>query len=109
MPSLLPSRPSLERLKRTAKDLLAAARTNDVRALARLRVAFPGITAETASLAQAQTSLAREYDFPSWQRLRNAIETRREAAAARSHRAIARARDAEALAANWLALGAEGD
>lgn len=54
----LPERPSLEYLKREAKELLAT-----------LRKQTPA-----ARLAQAQHALARQYGFASWPRLRRHVE-----------------------------------
>ena len=56
--SRLPSRPSLEQLRKQAKERLAA-----------LRVADP-----SAQLADAQFALAREYGFESWPKLVSHVE-----------------------------------
>ncbi len=56
--SRLPSRPSLEQLRKQAKERLAA-----------LRVAEP-----SAKLADAQFALAREYGFESWPKLVSHVE-----------------------------------
>jgi ankyrin repeat protein len=71
---LLPERPSLEQLRKEAKDLLRAARAGDGGALARMRA-----TARTASgprvvLAQAQLAIAREHGFRSWPDLVHHVE-----------------------------------
>jgi len=58
MPQPLPLRPSLEWLKKLAKDRLAA-----------LRAADP-----TAKLADAQLAVARDYGYPSWRALHAHIE-----------------------------------
>ena len=57
----LPDRPSLEYLKKLAKDRLAALRATD-----------PG-----ARLHDAQLALAREYGFPSWRALKAEVDRRR--------------------------------
>ncbi len=88
----LPPQPSLEQLKKRAKTLLAAARSGDPDALQRLQRYFPALHPAThaapsgarasdsatvalqPTLAQAQLVIAREHGFPSWTRLRRAIE-----------------------------------
>jgi ankyrin repeat protein len=55
-PRALPDQPSLEQLRKQAKDLRAAG--------------------PHASLSAAQLALAREYGFPSWARLKRAVELR---------------------------------
>ena len=77
----LPERPNLEQLKRQAKDLLRSARANDPGALARFRI-LPAFTrASDADLARrplalhdAQSVVAREYGFESWNSLRERVE-----------------------------------
>ena len=79
--SQLPERPDLEQLKRQAKDLLLAARNHDPSALARFRV-LPAFAAagdadlDRADLAlhDAQSVVAREHGFPSWNKLRERVE-----------------------------------
>ena len=58
-PSRLPARPSLEQLRKQAKERLTAMRSGD-----------PG-----ATLAGAQVALAREYGFDSWPKLVHHIES----------------------------------
>ncbi len=58
---MLPERPSIEQLRKQAKDLLRDARAGDAAALARL--------ATPLTLANAQLVLAREYGFASWPKL----------------------------------------
>ncbi|HEY3110681.1 MAG TPA: HEAT repeat domain-containing protein [Chloroflexota bacterium] len=72
----LPLHPSLEQLKRQAKDLLAAYRDGDPDARARVRRWFPAPVPEGVvdappppRLSQAQLAIAREYGFSSWPRL----------------------------------------
>jgi hypothetical protein len=109
MPFNLPSRPNLERLKRLAKDLLAAAQSGNEQALMRLRACFADASPETAQLAQAQTVIAREYGFTSWPRPAEEVAKRLEKRKAKEARAAAREEDAQTLAARWLAAGAESD
>jgi ankyrin repeat protein len=65
--SRLPARPSLEQLRKQAKDLLRAARGGDGDAIARLRAATAD--PKTPILTDAQLVIAREHGFPSWPRL----------------------------------------
>lgn len=58
-PSRLPARPSLEQLRKQAKERLTALRTGD----------------PDATLANAQLALAREYGFDSWPKLVHHIES----------------------------------
>src|SRR5688500_13325105 len=70
--SRLPARPSLEQLRKRAKDLLRAARAGDPAATARFRGTDPRwVSADPASaiLADAQLVIAREHGFRSWGRL----------------------------------------
>jgi HEAT repeat protein len=64
-----PLHPSLEQLKRQAKELLASHRAGDPDARARLQRWFPALAGAQARLAQAQLAIAREHGFPSWARL----------------------------------------
>ncbi|HZP23310.1 MAG TPA: ankyrin repeat domain-containing protein [Terriglobales bacterium] len=81
MTSLLPERPNLEQLKRQAKDLLHAARHRDPVQLVRFRV-LPAYSGKTAtemaeavfSLHDAQSVIAREHGFASWNALRDRVE-----------------------------------
>lgn len=81
MTSPLPERPNLEQLKRQAKDLLHAARNRDAAQLARFQ-ALPGFAGKPAgeltpvviSLHDAQSVVAREYGFASWNALRDRVE-----------------------------------
>ena len=72
-PSGLPALPSLEHLKKQAKDLLAAYQGGDTGADERLRQWFPDLPAGQIKLTHAQLVLAREYGFPSWARFRQAV------------------------------------
>jgi ankyrin repeat protein len=81
MTQQLPERPNLDQLKRQAKDLLRSAHGKDPAALARFR-ALPAFARETdaalasASLAlhDAQSVIAREHGFASWNALRERVE-----------------------------------
>jgi hypothetical protein len=77
----LPERPNLEQLKNQAKTLLRAAQKNDAAALQRLRAlpAFAGAAkkeSEALALHDAQSVIAREHGFPSWNQLREHVEAR---------------------------------
>jgi ankyrin repeat protein len=65
LPRSLPARPSLEWLKKTAKDKLT-----DLRA-----------STASAVLAEAQRMLAREYGFDSWRKLKRHVEAQERARA----------------------------
>jgi ankyrin repeat protein len=67
----LPSAPSLEQLRKQAKDLLRAHRAGDPEALARVAAHDPG---EPLKLTGAQYVVAREHGFPSWPRLKAYVE-----------------------------------
>ena len=77
----LPARPSLEQLKRQAKDLLRSGTAGDPAALARFR-SLPAYAkradAEIArvplALHDAQSVIARELGFDSWNALRDRVE-----------------------------------
>jgi len=69
----LPAAPSLEQLRKQAKDLLRAQRAGDASAAARVAAHHPR-PAEPLRLAGAQLVVAREHAFPSWPRLRAYVE-----------------------------------
>ena len=81
--SPLPERPNLEQLKKLAKSLLHAARAADASALERFRL-LPAFARKsvaelgTAGLAlhDAQSVIAREHGFESWNALREHVEER---------------------------------
>jgi hypothetical protein len=81
--SALPERPNLEQLKKLAKSLLHAARAADASALERFRL-LPAFARKsvaelgTAGLAlhDAQSVIAREHGFESWNALREHVEER---------------------------------
>ena len=77
----LPERPNLEQLKGQAKDLLRSAQQKEPTALARMQ-ALPAFTKKTEEerarlalrLHDAQSVIAREYGFNSWNALRERVE-----------------------------------
>ena len=71
MPSQ-PTQPDLDQLRRQAKELLRAARAGDSDATARIRAVSDELT-----LAAAQLTLAREYGFASWPRLKEEVDARK--------------------------------
>ncbi|MEO6525211.1 MAG: ankyrin repeat domain-containing protein [Gemmatimonadaceae bacterium] len=80
-PRPLPVSPDLDQLRRQAKDLLRDARAADPSALTRFRI-LPSLAGASdddlarASLAlhDAQSVIAREHGFPSWNALRDRVE-----------------------------------
>src|SRR5579872_2586528 len=72
MSQSLPPKPSLEHLKKQAKDLLSAHRAGDSAAQDRVSPYFPA--GSELSLVQAQLVLARDYGFPSWHALSRHVE-----------------------------------
>jgi hypothetical protein len=82
-PSALPERPNLEQLKKQAKSLLRAAGDKDPEALRRFSVlpAFANrsdaeVMAIGLALHDAQSVIARELGFASWNTLREEVEGR---------------------------------
>ena len=81
MPRELPEHPNLEQLKKQAKSLLKAAQAGDGNALRRFHElpAFaqqPAIDPNELALHDAQSAIAREHGFPSWNALREEVEAR---------------------------------
>ena len=81
-PSALPDRPNLEQLKKQAKALLHAAQAGDAVALERF-AALPSFAHKPAempprdlALHDAQSVIARELGFVSWNALREEVEAR---------------------------------
>jgi ankyrin repeat protein len=79
----LPERPNLEQLKKQAKALLHAARVADAGALERFRLlpafarkSVAELAASGLALHDAQSVIAREYGFESWNALREHVEER---------------------------------
>lgn len=82
-PKPLPDSPNLEQLKKQAKSLLASAHARDVEALTRFTslpmfATTPPHVLDAAELAlhDAQSVIAREHGFPSWNALREEVEAR---------------------------------
>ncbi len=83
MPSALPDRPNLEQLKKQAKALLRAAQAEEPAALQRIRL-LPALANKTAAelatldiaLHDAQSVIAREHGFDSWNALREEVDAR---------------------------------
>lgn len=79
----LPDRANLEQLKKQAKSLLRAARTKNQDALRRFRT-LPGLAGKSRieldkidfALHDAQSVIAREYGFESWNKLREHVVDR---------------------------------
>ena len=69
MNASLPAAPSLEQLRKQAKDLLRSHRAGEEDARARIDAYHPG-PQHPLKLSDAQLVIAREYGFPSWPRLR---------------------------------------
>jgi ankyrin repeat protein len=82
-PSTLPDRPNLEQLKKQAKSLLRAAQAGDQAALQRF-VVLPAFARSAAlelhsndlALHDAQSVIAREHGFASWNALREEVQAR---------------------------------
>src|SRR5688572_922215 len=80
----LPERPSLEHLKKQAKNLLALYRAGDPTAIERIRNSLPaallagGLESTNLSLRlhDAQSCIAREYGFSSWADVKTYVEAR---------------------------------
>jgi ankyrin repeat protein len=70
-----PERPSLEQLRKLAKDLLRGARGGDAGALARITATGSSASGTRLTLADAQLAIAREFGFPSWPKLVRHVET----------------------------------
>jgi ankyrin repeat protein len=69
----LPAAPSLEQLRKRARDLQRAHHAGDADARARVAAHDPNAT-EPLKLSAAQLAIAREHGFPSWPRLRAYVE-----------------------------------
>jgi hypothetical protein len=80
----LPSHPHIDHLKKQAKDLLDAHGRGDAQALARVVASLPAFAKMSAqeaarapfALHDAQSAIAREYGFPSWNDMRTEVERR---------------------------------
>ena len=83
-PSSLPPRPSLEQLRKQAKDFLKAYRSGEPSAVVRLRDSLPRhfrnsrhrVNRPPLSLRDAQQVVAIEHGFSDWSRLRTSIQER---------------------------------
>jgi ankyrin repeat protein len=83
VPSPLPERPNLEHLKKLAKSLLHEARAGDTAVLERFRL-LPAFAKKSVAelrdaglaLHDAQSVIAREHGFQSWNALREHVEER---------------------------------
>lgn len=78
--SQLPARPSLEQLRKQAKDLLRLFRNGETTAVARVHAVIPRLasTGRSADLALADTQfvLAREHGFENWATLAHHVAVR---------------------------------
>src|SRR5262245_46378657 len=76
--SRLPARPSLEQLRKQAKELLRDFRARDAAAVGRIAAVIPRLTDPSQSddviLADAQFALAHEYGFENWAELVRRVE-----------------------------------
>src|SRR6516164_11310304 len=74
----LPERANLEQLKKQAKSLLAAARSQEPKAIQRFEAVLIGRSLEPDAIAlhDAQFVLAREYGFRSWTELKQEVAER---------------------------------
>jgi ankyrin repeat protein len=73
MSAQLPERPDLAQLRRLAKELRDAVRAGDPGAVERVTHQLPS-SADPLPLSAAQLVIAREHGFPSWPRLKAAVE-----------------------------------
>jgi hypothetical protein len=74
-PKLLPARPSLESLRKQAKQLARSVSAGDTSAIARARAQLPNVEL-TLSLRDAQLVLAREYGYAGWRDLTAEVNKR---------------------------------
>jgi len=80
----LPARPSLEQLRKQAKELVKNHRARDAATLALIRECLPALAAKTDeeillypfALHDAQSVVARQYGFAGWNPLRDEVERR---------------------------------
>src|SRR5580704_1555191 len=99
----LPARPSLDHLRREARDLLRAAQSGDPAAAGRIRAVSDALT-----LASAQLALAREYGYASWARLKTEVSARTtDLARLAEEFCVASIRDGTGRAARMLAATPE--
>jgi hypothetical protein len=82
MQNSLPARPSLEQLKKLAKDLVKSHEEKQSGALARIRRHLPALSGKTEeeiadypfALHDAQSVIARQHGFSSWNELHDYVE-----------------------------------
>jgi len=84
----LPARPSLEQLKKQAKELLQAHQSAEPEAIRLFAAWHPGKNAKSFALHDAQLVLARQYGFVSWAKLKEEIERLNSDFAARVRRFV---------------------
>jgi len=86
--SRLPARPSLEQLRKQAKNLLRDYRAGDAGAATRVRAVIARLGDDTSgiALADAQFILAREYGFQNWAALAQHVERINPSSAGTPHR-----------------------
>lgn len=84
MTSSLPSKPSIEHLRKQAKNVLGAQRAGDAAGAGPLRNLRPfaaasdtELLAAHVTLHEAQAAVAMEYGFANWQRLRDHVRGQR--------------------------------
>src|SRR5437899_6444057 len=98
----LPARPSLEQLRKQAKDLLRDVRHGRDEAVHRVRIVLPRAgepsIAKAFTLADAQFVLAREHGFESWADLVHHVEALRPAGIAKYERLAERVAQAYTMA-----------
>src|SRR5262245_45396672 len=70
-----PYRPDFSQFKRQAKELLKSYRAGDANAVAEVRRHEQAPDPSAFALHDAQRVLARSYGFPSWQKLKNYVQT----------------------------------
>jgi hypothetical protein len=86
--SSLPERPNLGHLRKQAKELFRQYRAHDPAALAAFRQYLPAaknksdaeLSTMLSGLRDAQSCVARQYGFPSWQELKHHVEAKQSAA-----------------------------
>lgn len=94
----LPEYPSLEHLKKQAKELLSAYAQGAPEAIERFGAFATGATSATAKLADAQHVIAREYGYTNWAQLKQYVETAPRQDPAEELEAAVRASDASRVA-----------
>jgi hypothetical protein len=72
--SRFPARPSLEQIRKQAKELLSRYRADESAAVARFHAAMPQSDLSGGTLSDAQFVLAREHGFESWAKLKHSLE-----------------------------------